>query len=51
MDSAATRDERLLEARAAFARADWHAASDLYQAVLTDEPDNPDALDGLGQSR
>ncbi len=40
----------LLEARAAFARADWQAAKDLYQEVLTADPDEPDALDGLGQS-
>ena len=43
-------DERLLEARAAFARADWQAAKDLYEQVLAADPDEPDALDGLGQS-
>ena len=43
-------DERLLEARAAFARADWQAAKDLYDQVLAADPDDPDALDGLGQS-
>ena len=40
----------LLEARAAFARADWQAAKDLYEQVLAADPDEPDALDGLGQS-
>ena len=43
-------DERLLEARAAFARADWQTAKDLYEQVLAADPDDPDALDGLGQS-
>ena len=40
----------LLEARAAFARADWQAAKDLYEQVLAHDPEDPDALDGLGQS-
>ena len=40
----------LLEARAAFARADWQAAKDLYERVLAHDPEDPDALDGLGQS-
>jgi DNA-binding CsgD family transcriptional regulator len=43
-------DERLLEARGAFARADWQAAKDLYEQVLAADPEQPDALDGLGQS-
>src|SRR5829696_2129078 len=43
-------DARLLEARAAFARADWQAAKELYEQVLAIDPDEPDALDGLGQS-
>jgi DNA-binding CsgD family transcriptional regulator len=52
VDTAATGDLRLVEARAAFARADWHAASELYAAVLgSGGPDEPEALDGLGQSR
>ena len=50
MGTARAGDERLLEARAAFARADWQAAKDLYQQVLAADPDAPDALDGLGQS-
>ncbi len=43
-------DERLLEARAAFARGDWRAAKEVYEHVLAAKPDEPDALDGLGQS-
>jgi tetratricopeptide (TPR) repeat protein len=43
-------DERLLEARAAFARADWQAAKELYEQVLAANRDQPDALDGLGRS-
>jgi ATP/maltotriose-dependent transcriptional regulator MalT len=50
MRSEAAGDERLLEARAAFARADWRAAKDLYERMLAADPDQPDALDGLGQS-
>src|SRR4051812_42884986 len=33
-----------------FARADWAAARDAFAAVLAEEPGDPDALDGLGQS-
>ena len=33
-----------------FAAADWAAARDAFAAVLEDEPDDPEALDGLGQS-
>jgi DNA-binding NarL/FixJ family response regulator/tetratricopeptide (TPR) repeat protein len=33
-----------------FAQADWAAARDAFAAVLGDEPGDPDALDGLGQS-
>ena len=33
-----------------FADADWAAARDAFAAVLEHEPDDPDALDGLGQS-
>ena len=43
-------DERLLEARAAFVRADWRAAKELYEQVLAADADEPEALDGLGQS-
>jgi ATP/maltotriose-dependent transcriptional regulator MalT len=43
-------DVRLLEARAAFARADWQAAKELYEQVLAADMAEPDALDGLGQS-
>ncbi|HYP55432.1 MAG TPA: LuxR C-terminal-related transcriptional regulator [Solirubrobacterales bacterium] len=34
----------------AFGAADWEAARDAFAAVLESEPDNPEALDGLGQS-
>jgi DNA-binding CsgD family transcriptional regulator/tetratricopeptide (TPR) repeat protein len=50
MGTASAGDERLVDARAAFARADWQAAKDLYERMLTADPDDPDALDGLGQS-
>jgi DNA-binding CsgD family transcriptional regulator len=50
MGAAAARDERLLEARAAFAGADWQAAKEFYRLLLAADPDDPDALDGLGQS-
>ena len=43
-------DERLVEARAAFARADWQAAKEAYEQMLAADPDEPNALDGLGQS-
>jgi len=33
-----------------FARADWEAARAAFAAALQDDPDDPDALDGLGQS-
>jgi DNA-binding NarL/FixJ family response regulator len=33
-----------------FADADWAAARDEFAAALTDEPGDPEALDGLGQS-
>ncbi len=33
-----------------FARADWAAARDAFAAALAERPDDPDALDGLGQS-
>src|SRR5918999_519692 len=33
-----------------FARADWAAARDAFAAALEDEPGDPEALDGLGQS-
>jgi ATP/maltotriose-dependent transcriptional regulator MalT len=50
MGTAAAGDERLLEARAAFAGADWQTAKELYRQLLAAHPDDPDALDGLGQS-
>jgi DNA-binding CsgD family transcriptional regulator len=50
MDTARAGEELLLEARTAFARADWQAAKELYEQVLAADPDDPDALDGLGQS-
>jgi DNA-binding CsgD family transcriptional regulator len=33
-----------------FAEADWAAARDSFAAVLEDDPGDPEALDGLGQS-
>ncbi len=33
-----------------FADADWEGARDEFAAALEDEPGDPDALDGLGQS-
>jgi DNA-binding CsgD family transcriptional regulator len=33
-----------------FAEADWAAAREAFVAALTDEPGDPEALDGLGQS-
>jgi DNA-binding NarL/FixJ family response regulator len=33
-----------------FAEADWEAARDAFAAALEAEPDDPEALDGLGQS-
>jgi len=33
-----------------FARADWAGARDAFAAALEDDPDDPEALDGLGQS-
>ena len=33
-----------------FGRAEWAAARDAFAAALEDEPGDPDALDGLGQS-
>src|SRR3954464_15108156 len=50
METAPAGDERLLEARAAFARADWQAAKERYEQVLGANPGEPHALDGLGQS-
>ena len=35
---------------AAFARADWASARSLFAEALEDDPEDPDALDGLGQS-
>jgi DNA-binding CsgD family transcriptional regulator len=34
----------------AFGEADWEGARDAFAAVLESEPDDPEALDGLGQS-
>ena len=42
-------DSRLADAWAAFARADWEAARDLFQEVVDAEPGS-EALDGLGQA-
>jgi ATP/maltotriose-dependent transcriptional regulator MalT len=50
MRTAPAGDERPLEARAAFARGDWLAAKEVYERVRAADPDDPDALDGLGQS-
>jgi DNA-binding CsgD family transcriptional regulator len=33
-----------------FAEADWAAAREAFAAALTEDPGNPEALDGLGQS-
>lgn len=33
-----------------FSRADWAAARDAFETTLKNEPDDPEALDGLGQS-
>ena len=33
-----------------FARADWAGARDAFAAVLDEDPQDPDAQDGLGQS-
>src|ERR671914_2308409 len=33
-----------------FAEADWEAARDAFAAAVEAEPDDPEALDGLGQS-
>jgi hypothetical protein len=33
-----------------FADADWEGARDEFAAALEDEPGDPEALDGLGQS-
>ena len=44
------RDRRLVEARAAFARADWRSAKERYERALAADPGDPEALDGLGQS-
>jgi DNA-binding CsgD family transcriptional regulator/tetratricopeptide (TPR) repeat protein len=33
-----------------FARAEWTAARDAFAAALAEHPDDPEALDGLGQS-
>jgi ATP/maltotriose-dependent transcriptional regulator MalT len=50
METTPAGEERLLEARAAFARADWQAARELYEQLLAADPGDPHALDGLGQS-
>ena len=50
METAPAMDERFPEARAAFARGDWQAAKEIYEQLLAADPDDPDALDGLGQS-
>ena len=49
VDPAPAASERLGEADAALARADWEAARDLYRAALEAEP-GAEALDGLGQA-
>jgi DNA-binding CsgD family transcriptional regulator len=46
--SASEASEALEEARAAFARADWESARDLFQRSL-DIESGPEALDGLGR--
>src|SRR3954468_4913660 len=35
---------------AALERADWSAAEELFAARLVDQPDDPEALDGLGRA-
>ena len=49
MATGAAASERLAEAGAALARADWETARELYQAALDAEP-SAEALDGLGWS-
>jgi tetratricopeptide (TPR) repeat protein len=43
-------EERLLEARVAFANADWQTAKQIYEQALAADPAEPEALDGLGQA-
>jgi DNA-binding NarL/FixJ family response regulator len=38
------------DARRHFADADWESAREVFAAALREDPDDPDALDGLGQS-
>jgi len=40
----------MTEARAACTSADWKRARELYEAVLAEEPDRADALDGAGEA-
>src|SRR5919206_4993898 len=41
---------RLREARSAFERGDWPAAREIYDSVVEEDPENPEALDGLGET-
>jgi DNA-binding NarL/FixJ family response regulator len=44
----ATDPDRLQAAEDARLRADWERARDLYSELLEEDPDDPEALDGLG---
>jgi DNA-binding NarL/FixJ family response regulator len=41
---------RLREARAAFERGDWSEAREIYESLVEEDPKNPEALAGLGET-
>jgi DNA-binding CsgD family transcriptional regulator len=42
---------RLREARAAFERGDWSEAKEIYESLIEKDPENPEALAGLGETK
>src|SRR5919206_728857 len=41
---------RLRKARSAFERGDWSEAREIYDSLVEGDPENPEALDGLGET-
>jgi tetratricopeptide (TPR) repeat protein len=40
----------LVQARAAFERGDWPEAREIYESLIEEDPENPEALAGLGET-